>query len=96
MSLSRDAEKMKELSDQLHYLVKYTVVENGKQWWFLNEVDDLIDFSICNRISTLKSLKDHSRFARFIKRYSSAEELDIEVNLKYGSQFTMKDLSGKL
>lgn len=86
---------MKELGDQQQYLVKYTVVEDGKQWWFLNEVDDVVDFSLCNSISTLKSLKDYSHFARFIKRYSSEEELDIEVNLKYGSQFKMKDLSDK-
>ncbi len=86
---------MKELGDQPHYLVKYSIVEDGKQWWFLNEVDDLISFSVCNTISALKSLKDHYQFARFIKRYSSAEELVIEVNLKYGSQFRMKDLSGK-
>ena len=86
---------MKELGDQLHYLVKYTVVENGKQWWFLNEVDDVIDFFVCNSVFILDDLKDYSRSARFIKRYSSEEELDIEVNLKYGSQFKMKDLGDK-
>ena len=61
-------------------LVKYSAFEFGETWWFLNEVIDFQYFNWCTSKTMLKILKD-IKCARFIKRYSSEEELNIDVDL---------------
>ena len=63
------------VKDEQHFLIKHSALESGQRWWFLDEVDDIIDFSICNHIYVLKDLKD-IQAARFVKRYASEEERD--------------------
>ena len=73
------------------YLIKYSTIEAGRQWWFLNEVDDFQHFEWCTSKTMLKMLKD-IRCARFVKRYSSEEILNIDVDLMYG-EYEMKHVS---
>ena len=55
------------------------------------DTDDIIDFSICNHKYILEDLKN-VKAARFVKRYASEEELDIDVTLRYGDQCKLKNL----
>ena len=75
-----------------HFLIKHSALESDQRWWFLDEVIDVIDFSICNHKYILEDLKN-IKAARFVKRYSSEEELDIDVTLRYGDQCKIKNLS---
>ena len=74
-------------------LVKYSAFEFGETWWFLNEVIDFQYFDWCTSKTMLKILKD-IKCARFIKRYSSEEELNIDVDLTYSicGNFMMKSV----
>lgn len=76
------------------YLIKHCSVECGQMWWFLDEVSDFQHFTWCSSKTMLKALKD-IKCARLVRRYGSEEELDIDVDLKYGmhSGFAMKDVS---
>ena len=65
------------------YFLKYSNVEFGERWWFLNEVLDSQHFKQCTSVVLLKHLKD-IKLAKFVKRYSSEEVLDIDVDLSYG------------
>ena len=72
-----------------HFLIKHSTLESDQRWWFLDEVTDVIDFSICNHRYILEDLKN-LKIARFVKRYASEEELDIDVVLRYGDQCKIK------
>lgn len=52
-------------------------------------MNDVIDFSICNHSYILEDLKN-LKIARFVKRYASEEELDMDVMLRYGDQCKIK------
>lgn len=79
------------VKDKQQFLIKHSTLELDQRWWFLDEVDDIIDFSICNSTFILKDLKN-VKAARFVKRYASEEELDIDVILRYGDQCKLKNL----
>ena len=72
-----------------HFLIKHSTLESAQRWWFLDEVTDVIDFSLCNHRYILEDLKN-LKIARFVKRYASEEELDIDVVLRYGDQCKIK------
>lgn len=74
-----------------HFLIKHSALESDQRWWFLDEVDDIVDFSICNSKYILEDLKN-LKIARFVKRYASEEELDIDATIRYGDQYELKDL----
>ncbi len=76
-----------------HFLIKHSTLELDQRWWFLDEVDDIIDFSICNSKYILKDLKS-IKAARFVKRYASEEELDIDATIRYGDQCEIKCIDG--
>lgn len=76
---------------QKQYLIKYSTIEAGQQWWFLNEVDDFQHFEWCTSKTMLKMLKD-IRCARFVKRYSSEDVLNIDVDLIFG-EYEIKYIS---
>jgi hypothetical protein len=67
----------------IKYLVKHFSIESGKVWWFLDEVVDFQYFEWCRSKTMLKMLKD-IKCARFIKRYDSEEELNIDADLMFG------------
>lgn len=71
-----------QLDAKKHYLIKYSLVEAGKTWWFLNEIYDAQHFEWCRSKTMLCFLKD-IKVARFVKRYKSEVELDIDVDLMY-------------
>lgn len=77
------------VKDEQHFLIKHSTLESDQRWWFLDEVDNVIDFSICIHEYILEDLKN-LKIARFVKRYASEEELDIDVALKYGDQCKIK------
>ena len=62
------------------WLVKHSSVEFDHRWWFLDEVFDYDLWRTCT-VSFLKDLKDIG-LARFMKRYSSEEELELDVAIK--------------
>lgn len=68
------------LKTKMKLLIKYSIVEFGETWWFLNEVFYFQHFDSCTTKTMLKVLTD-IKCARFIKRYSSEEELNIDVDL---------------
>ena len=72
-----------------HFLIKHSTLESDQRWWFLDEVTDVIDFSLCNHRYILEDLKN-LKIARFVKRYASEEELDMDVMLRYGDQCKIK------
>ena len=72
-----------------HFLIKHSALESDQRWWFLDEVIDVIDFSICNHKYILEDLKN-IKAARLVKRYASEEELDIDVTIRYGDQCKIK------
>ena len=72
-------------------LVKYSTFEFGQAWWFLDEVIDFQHFEWCTSKTMLKMLKD-IKCAKFIKRYSSEEELNIDVDLTF-VEYKMKNIS---
>ena len=72
-----------------HFLIKHSTLESDQRWWLLDEVADVIDFSICNHSYILEDLKN-LKIARFVKRYASEEELDIDVMLRYGDKCKIK------
>lgn len=72
-----------------HFLIKHSTLESDQRWWFLDEVTDVIDFRLCNHRYILEDLKN-LKIARFVKRYASEEELDIDVVLRYGDQCKIK------
>lgn len=72
-----------------HFLIKHSTLESDQRWWFLDEVTDVIDFSLCNHRYILEDLKN-LKIARFVKRYASEEELDIDVVLRYGDKCKIK------
>lgn len=72
-----------------HLLIKHSTLESDQRWWFLDEVTDVIDFILCNHRYILEDLKNLN-IARFVKRYASEEELDIDVVLRYGDQCKIK------
>ena len=67
----------------MKYLVKHSSIEFGKAWWFLDEVTDFRYFDWCTSKIMLKMLKD-IKCARFIKRYGSEEQLNIDADLMFG------------
>ena len=69
-------------------LIKYFTFEFGETWWFLNEVFYIQYFDWCTSKTRLQILKN-ANCARFIKRYSSEEELNIDVDLIFG-EYEMK------
>ena len=75
----------------MKYLVKHSSIESGQVWWFLDKVIDFQRFEWCTSKTMLKMLKD-IKCARFIKRYSSEEELNIDVDLMF-SEYEMKYVS---
>lgn len=86
--------KKSAVSDKpYHLLVKHSSIEVGRRWWFLDEVysnecwNDL-DF---RSKDYLKFLKDE-HIARFIKRYSSEEELEIDVLIRYSKDSIVKEI----
>lgn len=74
-----------------HFLIKYSNAESDQRWWFLYEAERPIDFSVCNNEYILEDLKV-IKSVRFVKRYSLEEELDIDVDLRYGNQCKVKNL----
>ena len=72
----------------MKWLIKYSAIECGEIWWFLNEVYDHHHFDWCTSKTMLKILKD-IKCARFIRRYSLEEELNIDVDLMFG-EYEMK------
>ena len=72
-----------------HFLIKHSTLESDQRWWFLDEVTDVIDFRLCNHRYILEDLKN-LKIARFVKRYASEEELDMDVMLRYGDQCKIK------
>lgn len=72
-----------------HFLIKHSALESDQRWWFLDEVIDVIDFSICNHKYILEDLKN-IKAARLVKRYASEEELDIDATIRYGDQCKIK------
>lgn len=72
-----------------HFLIKHSTLESDQRWWFLDEVTDVIDFRLCDHRYILEDLKN-LKIARFVKRYASEEELDIDVVLRYGDQCKIK------
>ena len=79
--------------DHIKYLIKYSHIECGKIWWFLNEVNDFQHFEWCNSKTMLKMLKD-IKCAKFVKRYDLEEKLNIDVDLTYSiyGSFMMKSV----
>jgi hypothetical protein len=75
----------------MNYLVKHSNIEFGKTWWFLNIVIDLPHFEWCKSKIILKHFKD-IKVAKFIKRYASEEELNIDVDLHF-NRYKMKYVS---
>lgn len=71
-------------------LVKHSSVEFDHRWWFLDEVFDYDLWRTCT-VSFLKDLKDIG-LARFMKRYSSEEELELDVAIKYSGNYMLRDL----
>lgn len=72
-----------------YFLIKHSALESDQRWWFLDEVDDIVDFSICNSKYILEDLKN-LKIAKFVKRYASEEELDIDATIRYGDQCKIK------
>ena len=66
------------------YLLKHSSDEAGKTWWFLDIVDDPALFRWCQSKTMLKFLKDIGQ-AKFIKRYASEEELNVDADVAYAS-----------
>ena len=77
------------VKDKQYFLIKHSALESDQRWWFLDEVGDIIDFSICNDKCILRDMKN-LKIARFVKRYASEEELDIDAMLRYGGQCKIK------
>lgn len=73
------------------YLVKHSTIESGKVWWFLNIVIDFEHFGWCKSKIILKHFID-IKVAKFIKRYASEEELNIDVDLQF-NKYKMKYVS---
>ena len=64
-------------------LIKHSNIESGTKWWFL--------YRLRRNDLSLDAIKEigldvlrHIRYAVFLKRFSSEEELDIESAVKYG------------
>ena len=64
-------------------LIKHSNIESGAKWWFL--------YRFRRNDLSLDAIKEigldvlrHIRYAVFLKRFSSEEELDIESAVKYG------------
>ena len=64
-------------------LIKHSNIESGAKWWFL--------YRLSRNDLSLDAIKEigldvlrHIRYAVFLKRFSSEEELDIESAVKYG------------
>ena len=76
---------------KMKLLIKYSAFEFGETWWFLNEVFCFQRFDWCTSKTMLKILKD-IKCARFIKRCSSEEELNIYVDLMFG-EYKMKHVN---
>lgn len=72
------------------WLVKHSSVELDCRWWFLDEVFDYDIWRTCSA-SFLESLKEIG-LARFMKRYSSEEELELDVAIKYSGNYKLRDL----
>lgn len=75
----------------MKYLIKHYSIESGKVWWFLDEVIDFQHFEWCTSKTMLKMLKD-IKCAKFIKRYYSEEELNIDVDLTL-AEYEMKHVN---
>ena len=71
------------------WLVKHSSIEFGEEWWFLDEVDNACDWERIISVDSLHFLKNMHR-AKFVKRYSSQEELDIEFDLRYRDSAKLK------
>ena len=69
------------------WLIKHTSFEFGKQWWFLYEFNYWPSILEVEKLNT-KELKK-IRAIRFLKRFESEEEFDLEVTIKYGTNFEM-------
>jgi hypothetical protein len=78
-----------DIKVQQYFLIKHSALESDQRWWFLDEVGDIIDFSICNNKYILEDMKN-LKIARFVKRYASEEELDIDATIRYGDQCEIK------
>lgn len=68
----------------MKYLIKYSHIEFGQMWWFLDEVIDLQHFEWCTSKTMLKMLQD-IKCAKFVKRYDLEEKLNIDVDLTYST-----------
>lgn len=74
------------------WLVKDSSVEDGVKWWFLyefpgdpKEIDDhILEYSRWSLV--------HINVLKFKKRYSSEEELELEVMVKYGDSAEFVEL----
>ena len=74
------------------WLVKDSSVEDGVRWWFLyefpgdpREIDDhILEYSRWQLV--------HIDVLKFKKRYSSEEELELEVMVKYGDSAEFVEL----
>lgn len=77
----------------MQYLIKHSTIEDNKVWWFLDEIYSFQNFIWCTSKTKLRILKD-IKCARFVKRYDSEEELNIDVDLTYGihGAFAIKNL----
>ena len=64
-------------------LIKHSNIENGTKWWFLYRLSRN-DLSLDDVKEIGLDVLRHIRYAVFLKRFSSEEELDIESAVKYG------------
>ena len=64
-------------------LIKYSNIECDTKWWFLYRLSRN-DLSLDDVKEIGLDVLRHIRYAVFLKRFSSEEELDIESAVKYG------------
>lgn len=75
-------------------LIKHSNVEFGRTWWFLYRLErDDLDLSAAREVG-LDTLR-YTRAARFLKRFGSEEELELEAAVKYGEGASAVNARGR-
>ena len=75
-------------------LIKHSNIESGTKWWFLYRLSRN-DLSLDDVKEIGLDVLRHIRYAVFLKRFSSEEELDIESAVKY-SEIPVNLLCGEV
>lgn len=76
------------------FLIKYSKVEgDGKRWWFLYECQDKKEnFMLMQFFFQSHIFRRHLGIS-LVKRFSSEEELDLEIMVRYGNLFEVVKIS---